>query len=144
MATKYQTAKLLLMHWEGFRSERYRDSVGVLTIGYGRTTGSMERTTKEAEDLYLNRELKKLNKFLNKHVTRTLNHNQMAALMSLIYNIGRGAFYNSTLRKKLNNPKFTTQLVSEEILVWVRAGDRTIPGLVRRRMAEWEIFNKQP
>ncbi len=74
-------------------------------------------------------------------VTVPLNQNQFDALVSLTYNIGSGAFNNSTLLKKLNKGDY--QGAADQFLVWNKAGGKVMKGLVRRREAEQALFLKK-
>lgn len=76
-----------------------------------------------------------------------LNENQFSALVSLVFNIGPGAFQRSTLRRHLRDGRF--DLAAEEFPKWVKGdtnGDgvlETLPGLVRRREAERQLFLRE-
>ncbi|KRJ11905.1 lysozyme [Acinetobacter nosocomialis] len=61
--------------------------------------------------------------------------------VSLTYNIGSGAFKNSTLLKKLNKGDY--QGAADQFLVWNKAGGKVMKGLVRRREAERALFLKK-
>lgn len=63
---------------------------------------------------------------------------QIAALVSLAYNIGTGALSNSTLLRKLNAGD--EQGASQQFDVWVNAGGKRMVGLVMRRAAERALF----
>lgn len=65
---------------------------------------------------------------------------QFAALVSLAYNIGIGAFKGSTLLKR-HKAGLHAEAASE-FLRWNRAAGKVMPGLVRRRAAESELYRK--
>ena len=69
-----------------------------------------------------------------------LNQAQFDALVSFAFNLGAGALETSTLLKKLNAGKYAA--VPQEFEKWVKAGGKTLPGLVRRRTAEAQLFEK--
>ena len=65
--------------------------------------------------------------------------NQLIALSSLSYNIGIGAFRNSTLLKLLNAGA-NKNAVANEFDRWVFAGGQKSQGLAKRRQAEKQLF----
>lgn len=140
MIPKYELAIDLITHFEGFSSTPYLCPAGVKTIGYGRTYGSMALTTKEAEREWLQTKIKSIDDHLYILVKRKLNPYQRAALISFIYNVGEGAFQRSTLRAMLNDGRHSTNTTSDQFLRWCKAGDDVLPGLVKRRYAEWKLF----
>ncbi|MDS0828893.1 lysozyme [Serratia marcescens] len=132
--------RTLIKKFESLQLVAYRDSVGVLTIGYGHTHGVQwgdTVTTIEAEDL-LTADLANVEKTLASAVHVPLNQNQYDALASFIFNLGPGNFNSSTLLKKLNNGDY--QGAADEIPRWNRAGGKELRGLTRRRAAERELF----
>jgi lysozyme len=55
--------------------------------------------------------------------------------------LGNGNLKSSTLLKKVNiNPNDPT--IKDEFMKWVKAGGKTLPGLVRRRTAESQLYFK--
>ena len=67
-----------------------------------------------------------------------VNQNQFDAMTSLAYNIGVGAFSNSTLLKKVNAKDFTG--AGNEFLKWDKSNGKPLLGLTRRRQREKELF----
>lgn len=67
-----------------------------------------------------------------------LEQHQYDALVSLVFNIGVGAFANSTLRKMLVNRQYVA--AADQFLRWNKAGGKVLRGLVSRRKAERRIF----
>jgi lysozyme len=69
----------------------------------------------------------------------TINQNQFDALVSFAYNVGTNALKNSTLLKKLNvNANDPT--IRDEFKKWVKAGGKTLKGLVTRRNEEADLY----
>jgi lysozyme len=64
---------------------------------------------------------------------------QIASLLSFTYNVGTNAFLNSTLLKLLLSGAPTHE-VAEQFDRWVHGGGYVLPGLVKRRKAEKELF----
>jgi len=67
-----------------------------------------------------------------------LKQNQFDALVSFAFNLGLGALQRSTLRMKVNRGEWDH--VPAEFNKWVRGGGRMLPGLVKRRKEEAELF----
>ena len=137
MSYKYSLATKLIHHYEGFEYEPYKDAVGIWTVGWGRTSGAMLPTTKEKEKVWLELELRKLNTFINSVVDPHQSPEQMAALMSFIYNVGPSAFRRSTFLRTINNNRPDPN----ELLKWSKAGTKVLPGLAKRRMSEYLLYN---
>lgn len=137
----------LIKSFEGFRSNPYLDVVGVPTIGYGFTyypNGHLVRmndkpiTEKEAETI-LKEIVKVYEKGVNLTIKASLTQNQFDALVSFSFNLGNGALSSSTLAKRINvNPNDPD--IRNQFMRWVKAGNRELPGLVRRRKAEADLY----
>jgi lysozyme len=68
-----------------------------------------------------------------------INQNQFDALVSFAYNLGVGNLKSSTLLKKVNaNPSDPT--IRDEFMKWVNGGGKKLPGLVKRRQAEADLY----
>lgn len=96
----------LISGFEGTRFKAYDDGVGVWTIGTGTTVypngvkvKQGDTCTPEQAKAYFKHDLAKFEKTVNESVIVPLSQNQFDALVSLTYNIGSGAFNNSTLLK---------------------------------------------
>lgn len=146
--TKVSKAGLeLIKKYEGFRAEPYKCPAGVPTIGYGATyypDGKRVKMTdkpiteKQAADL-LKQMVVPFEKAVDSYCIDTINQNQFDALVSFAYNVGTNALKNSTLLKKLNvNANDPT--IKDEFMKWVKAGGRTLKGLVTRRKEESELY----
>lgn len=132
----------LVKSFEGLRLQSYRDTGGVLTIGYGHTgpdvKPGMVITVAKAEQ-YLRDDLAEAEDAVSKFITVPLNDNQFVALVSFTFNVGREAFRRSTLRKKLNAGDYDA--VPGQLARWVNDNGKKINGLVRRRKAEADLWN---
>ncbi len=139
------TATFIAKH-EGLRLKAYLCPAGIWTIGYGDTEylrqfqdpSRQEITIEKARGLLINR-VKVDIEFLRNATKRTLTDNQIIALLSLIFNIGRRAFSNSTLLKKLND-NIAIDLLAPEILRWNKIGNNVNSGLDKRRRIEYMLF----
>ena len=131
----------LIKKFEGCRLQAYKCTSGVWTIGYGHTGSEVHKdfkiTQKEA-DIYLKHDLIIHANNVNKLVKVPLNQNQFDALVSLVFNIGYGAFKGSTLLRLLNQGKYKE--ASEQFAVWRLSGGKVSEGLIRRRAEEKKLF----
>ncbi|MFW2082535.1 lysozyme [Acinetobacter guillouiae] len=136
----------LICGFEGLELKAYDDGVGVCTIGYGTTIYPHGKAvqygdtcTIEQAKNYMQYDLRRFEQAVNAAVNVPLNQNQFDALVSLSYNIGIGAFKNSTLLKLLNASDY--HAASHQFDVWIKAGGKTVQGLVNRRAVEKLLFN---
>jgi lysozyme len=135
----------VIKEFEGFRSKAYRDAVGVWTIGYGHTsmagapqvTPDLVVSKAEATDI-LRRDVEMFARGVRESVHVQLTDQQFSALVSFAYNVGLGGFRSSSVLKAVNARDFDA--VPRRLNLWVKAGGRTLPGLVRRRAAEGALF----
>ncbi len=127
--------------FEGFKEKAYLCPAGVWTIGYGTTEhvqAGDEVTEPEACEL-LAKDLQESADAVDDLVDVELTQGQYDALCSFIYNLGRGAFANSTLLKLINQGKSAKEC-GPQFDKWVRAGGVVLSGLSRRRAAERRMF----
>jgi lysozyme len=137
-----QTGIDLIKEYEGLRLEAYHCSAGVLTIGYGHTGDVTEGaciSEEEAEKL-LQQDLARFEKAVDGLVEVDISDDEFAALVSFCYNLGEGNLKSSTLLKCLNGCEY--QKAADEFPKWRKADGKVLPGLVKRRAAERELFLK--
>ena len=130
----------LIRQFEGLRLAAYKCPAGVPTIGYGTIRGvkmGMTVTKDEAEKL-LQADVTPFSDRINKLVKVKLNQNQFDALVSFVYNVGSGAFADSTMLKLINQNLLDD--AANQFIRWNRANGEVLPGLTRRRMAERDLF----
>ena len=134
----------LILSFEGFSAKPYLDAAKIPTIGYGNTyypggkkvTMKDEPITKQrAMELFLS-VLPTYEKIVKNKIKINLNQNQFDALVSYTYNTGGSETLFSLINKKAS---------SEEIRKWITtryitSGGKTLNGLVRRRLAEADLF----
>ncbi|MCF0265993.1 lysozyme [Acinetobacter guillouiae] len=136
----------LIRGFEDLRLKAYDDGVGVWTIGYGTTVingvkvKKGDTCTAEQAKSYMAQDLKKFESAVNTAVKVPLNQNQFDALVSLTYNIGNGAFKDSTLLKKLNAKDY--KAAAAQFDRWNKGGGKVMQGLVNRRAKERKFFEK--
>lgn len=128
--------------FEGLYLHPYYDSVGVRTVCYGATAADgvdLHRTytKQECQDM-LARDLPKydaqVKKCLTPEVYNALPSSRHAAVVSLTYNIGGGAFCKSSVARDLNSGHI--QQACDDFLKFNRGGGRVIKGLTNRRQQE--------
>lgn len=131
-------AAYIVPAFEGRELEAYLDEGGVPTICDGDTYNVRlgDVATPQECDARLRGQLAISNDAINKYVRVKLADHERAALISFIYNVGVGAFRNSTLLRKLNDGdgKWCYELDR-----WVKVNGKVSRGLVKRRSIERRI-----
>lgn len=151
MRTSDAGIRFLMAH-EGFRNACYNDPAGYATIGVGHLIGKFPcsdpraraafpraLTDQEVMDL-LRSDLPRYEEPINRLVKVPLNQNQFDALVAFTFNVGVGGFSSSTVLRRVNERRF--DLVREALLMWTKAGGKTMRGLVNRRNAEADLFER--
>lgn len=130
----------LLKGHEGCAFKAYLDTGGVWTIAYGHTRGVKEGDTCDADQAvaWLDEDADEAKRAVNQLVTVPLSQNKFDALVSFVFNIGRPAFFTSTMLRKLNASDFAGAAL--QFGRWVYDNGRIINGLVARRTDEKDLF----
>jgi lysozyme len=134
----------------------YLDPVNIWTIGWGHAIRYQNRFLKGPQDqalvksIYpggismdqavalLHADLVNAGRDVLSVVAVALNDNQFGALTSFAFNLGVGNLSSSTLLKMLNVGNYAG--AADEFPRWVRSNGQVLPGLVKRRAAERELF----
>lgn len=150
--------------FEGLELDAYYDPVGYPTQGYGRLLsrqvwGPLGRPPKdrkerqvanawlkekyprideETAEKWLKQDMLKAARAVIRLCPGAETPQQLAALTDFTFNCGAGNLEISTLRRRVNRGDF--EGASREFLKWVYARGVKLPGLVRRRKAEKELF----
>jgi len=130
------------MRHEGTKPEAYLDPIGVPTICTGHTKAvriGQKKTLSECQEL-LKEDLTAAGASVARCTHHPITQSQYDALVSFAFNVGGSAFCKSTLVKKLNAGDCLG--AANEFTKWNRAGGRVLPGLVKRRAQEREMFLK--
>jgi lysozyme len=131
----------LIKRFEGCRLTAYRCPANRWTIGYGHcgkdVKPGMTITLEEAERL-LAEDLRRFEEGVERLVEVPITENMQAALVSFTYNMGVAELKNSTLLRMLNNKLY--QEAAAQFGRFVYASGALLPGLVKRRAAERELF----
>lgn len=137
----------LIANFEGLKLKAYQDIAGIWTIGYGSTFNPFTNRKVQPGDTITKEEaydwLQEHIKFFRGNVIKLLkvpqSQKQINALTSLAYNIGIGAFRNSTLLRLLNSGAPAVQ-VADQFLRWNRSKGKISKGLINRRNLERELY----
>lgn len=135
----------LIKQFEGFRAEAYLCPADKWTVGYGLTSAAgiidvhkgVKVTEAEASE-HLRQVLEKFGAQIKPLLKVEASENEWAAMLSLAYNIGPGAFAKSSVLKRFNAGDKAG--AADAFLMWVKAGGKTLAGLKRRREAERALF----
>ena len=137
----------LAAHHEGLRLDAYYDPVGFPTIGYGHLLSREKMADlsqweslpneRAARDL-LEVDLQTAASSVSRLIVVELTAEQEAALIDFAFNCGGGNLQASTLRRCVNREDHLD--VPEQFKRWVYASKRKLPGLVRRRREEAELY----
>jgi lysozyme len=136
----------IISNFEGFYAVPYWDRTGY-SVGYGSQfnwdqnrpvlkTDIVDKTTAKR---WLLAEAQKNFNYVKSKVKVPINENQLLALSSFAYNVGNGAFDNSTLLELLNSGT-NINTVAAQFDRWVTSGGVINKGLVNRRKAEKALF----
>ncbi len=143
------------------RYAAYDDQLGYPTIGYGHLIKRGEDFSKglspdQVQDL-LRADLKKYVDGVNKQLKVGVSQNQFDAIVSLDFNVGlAGKDPHSPKKHPVFLPRQPVQALNagkavteEDFTAYSKAHDKhhgnkfvTLPGLLKRRKAEWDIFCK--
>lgn len=146
----------LIRRHEGLRLKPYLCPAGLWTVGYGHVIRDAsglpvdrakalqqygDGITQAQAEAMLAADVAGFTRELDALVRVPLTDPQRAALISFVFNIGLGAFRDSTLRRRLNRGEYLA--VPVEMQRWVHAGKTVLAGLVARRGDEAALW-RQP
>lgn len=133
----------LIKHYEGCRLTSYQDSVGVWTIAYGHTgddVGPNVVWDQDQANNALKADCERIERGVEELLTVTPTDNQFSALVCFAYNVGVGNLAHSHLLALFNDGDVDG--AADQFLRWTHAGGVVLPGLVKRREAERQLFLK--
>jgi lysozyme len=136
----------IIRKYEGLKLRAYVCPAGLNTIGYGATfyeNGTKVQPgdviTMDRADRLLHFQVKLFADEVRRVVKSNIDENQLGALVSFCFNVGGAAFSRSTLARKANaNPNDPT--IRAEFMRWTRGGGKVLPGLVKRREEEANLY----
>ena len=133
---QFESCKLFA--YKADKSEKY------YTIGwghYGADVGKNAIITKETADKLFRNDIKFFENCVGSCLKVKITQSMFNALVSFTYNVGFGAFKNSTLLKYINKKQF--KKASNEFKKWNKCGGKVLNGLVKRRLLEKIEFERQ-
>ena len=140
MMTTSNQGKNLIKEAEGLRLDAYRCPAGIPTIGWGHTKGvklGQHITVQQAEDMLVE-DIAPIERLLN-GLKINFRQEQFDALVSWIFNFGEGKFKGSTMYKRIiANAK--DEEITDQLVKWIYSDGRPLPGLIKRRVAEANLF----
>lgn len=138
----------LIKRFEGFSPTIYICPAGYPSIGYGHVVLAHEQdqfatgiTQAEATEL-LRKDVRIAERAVLRLITVPLTDGQFDALVSFTFNLGAAALQRSSLRRKVNRGEH--EGVPAELMKWVWAAGKRMPGLVRRRRSEALVYSSAP
>jgi lysozyme len=134
---------------EGFEPHLYDDAANYCSIAFGHLVkrtlcdGTEPAAFRDGVSVSTGRRLligdmAKAQTVVMFSVRRHLTDGQYSALCDFVYNVGGTRFRNSTLRRVVNSNQLNR--VPGQFRRWVRAGGKTLKGLVERRDREIALF----
>lgn len=111
-------------------------------IHFGPCTAKDNRLywSREKSARQLRKDLFYFQKRVNQLVKVKMTKNMLAALTSFSYNVGVNGLKYSTLLELLNNNQY--RAAAGQFDLWINGPDGPLPGLVKRRAIEKELFLK--
>lgn len=129
----------LITQFEGCKLVAYKCPAGVWTIGYGHTKNVKQGDviTREQAEHYLKSDIETFEKNVRNYDNKYhWTQNEFDALVSFAYNVGSITQLVSCGRRRKDN-------IPEAILSYNKAKGEVLPGLVRRRQVEQDLFLKE-
>lgn len=125
----------LIKKYEGCRLDAYLCPAGVLTIGYGHTTGVVkgQHISQEQADAFLRKDVEKFELHVNGYTKYNWSQNEFDALVSFAFNIG-------SIKQLTSNGLRTKAEIAEKMLLYNKASGTVLSGLTKRRKEERDLF----
>lgn len=134
----------IIKFYEGWSATPYICPAGYLTIGWGHMILKNEKftsITKEEGTQILINDLRTAENAVARLIKVPITLNQYSALTSFTFNLGGGVLQNSTLRSKLNRKEYDD--AGAQLLRFVFAGGKKLPGLIKRRQDEYNLYMRK-
>ena len=155
----------MLKHHEGIRFKPYLCPAHVWTIGVGHVlyqeqiklpvvkkkgyTGIIRKEfplqakdnrvwTQEEVDALLAKDIVRFTRGVARLVNDRASDSQFSAMVCFAFNAGLGALQRSTIRMKHNRKDY--QGAAEAFMMWTKGGGKVLPGLVKRRIDEKNLY----
>ncbi|MEF2964805.1 RHS repeat-associated core domain-containing protein [Paenibacillus sp. M1] len=137
-----------VMDYETYHRTPYRGQDRQnLTIGYGHVIKKGEDfgdglTQQQAMELLkkdINERAIVINQWADENKIE-LNQQQFDAIVDFAFNIGIGAFYDSTFARLMKSGNSSSDELKEAMMLFVKVNKENSFGLYQRRMDQWQIF----
>lgn len=130
----------ILKEFEGCRLTAYKDLTGIPTIGYGFTKGVKmgDTMTQEQCDKRLTEELRDYENAVYVATLGDVSQNEADALICFAWNVGIAGMEKSSVIKAHN--RGDKPAAARAFGLWNKAGEKVVPGLVRRRASEAALY----
>lgn len=126
----------LIKRFEGCHLDAYKCPAGVWTIGYGHTAGVAggQKISQAQAEAYLRADLEKHERNVSKYdSTYHWTQAEFDAMVSFSYNLG-------SIDKLTADGTRSKPVIAEKMLLYTKAKGKVLPGLVKRRQAEQDMF----
>lgn len=128
--------------WEGFSATPYQDSGGNWTVGYGHCTYGVKPAPET--QAYAWQQLKDTLQSFADQLASTYPYLNLAqwefdAIVDFSFNLGFGSFQESDLLQDIQSC-LSTDYIEGDFTAWDHCGYQVLPGLFRRRTAEYQMF----
>jgi lysozyme len=140
MKTAIEIASDLVDISEGCELTAYQKPGDVPTIGWGHTRGVYMGMVIDRDQAvaFRNQDLLQAARGVKRLTNVPLSDNQFAALIDFAFNLGVGRYQSSTLRMRLNRGDY--EGAASVLLRYIYCAGQVLPGLVKRRQAEYQLF----
>ena len=147
----------MVKHHEGVRFRPYRCPALLWTVGVGHVIDpahigvkledrrnlpipdGWDRTlSMEEVESILAQDLARFEHGVERLCPSGLNQRRFDALVSFAFNVGLGALQRSTIRARHNRGDY--EGASEAFMMWTKAAGKVMPGLVKRRTDEQNLY----
>lgn len=137
----------IVREFEGFSEKPYTCPAGVSTIGYGSTVYPNGRkvtlldppiTREKADEMLMHHLRTQCLPPVLAAVPNVDTARRLAGLMSFVFNLGAKNFSTSRMARRAAEGNWSA--ARTEMLRWVYANGKPLPGLMRRRAAEADLL----
>ena len=133
----------LIRQFEGCSLTPYLCPVGYWTIGYGHRIKENEingMISQQQAETWLRQDAENARIAVIRLTPILFHSSQADALTSFVFNLGAAAYQRSRLRQAVLREEADS--IRTELMRWVWGGGKKLPGLVKRRAAEWKLFSQ--
>ena len=136
----------IIKAYEGCQLKAYLCPAGIWTIGWGQTGKEIKEGvfwTQKQADAALKASVSVFIREVLKLIKVRARPEQIAALVSFAYNLGTPSLAKSTLLRLFNENK-NVEEISSQFLLWSKANNKRLLGLLLRRASEAMVFSGKP